>query len=230
MSRAAITSSPPRAPVRPSAARSARTAASFSVSTSRSRISTRPLTMVVRRRRPASRRPGGRSGRTSAAAAARRVSTTMTSARLPASSDPTCRAEPSAARAADGRHLQRDAGAGSARGSLARHLLQERGLPHRLEHVEVVVAGRAVGAEPDRDAGRHTPRPAPCRSPASCCFRGCARRRRPRLQHRHVVGPSHTPCAPECAAPEAERRRRYAVGVRVVPSAQPSPSSSVSSR
>ena len=39
------------------------------------------------------------------------------------------------------------------RGSLRHELVQKRRLAHRLEHVEVVVAGGAVGAEAERDAG-----------------------------------------------------------------------------
>ena len=58
-------------------------------------------------------------------------------------------------------------------------LVQERRLPHRLEHVEIVVAGGAVGAEADaRRRRRASRRPWRCRSPASCCSRDCATRRR----------------------------------------------------
>ena len=45
-------------------------------------------------------------------------------------------------------------GAGIARGIVGRQLVEEGRLAHRLEHVEVVVAGRAVGAEADGNAGR----------------------------------------------------------------------------
>ena len=83
---------------------------------------------------------------------------------------------------------------------IVRHqLVQERRLPHRLEHVEIVVAGRPVGA---RARASHlpsgTPAPAPCRWRASCCSRGCARR------------PRHAPAArpPRPADPDAVRGER----------------------
>ena len=51
-----------------------------------------------------------------------------------------------------GRHLEGRAGADRTR--IARgQLVEKRRLAHRLEHVEVVVAGGAVGPKPDRDPG-----------------------------------------------------------------------------
>ena len=55
---------------------------------------------------------------------------------------------PSAARPVDRRHLERDRRRDRAR-IAGDELVQERRLAHRLEHVEVVVAGGAVGAEAD---------------------------------------------------------------------------------
>ena len=81
---------------------------------------------------------------------------------------------PERARAVDRRHLERDR-RGNRAGIAGGQLVQERRLAHRLEHVEVVVAGGAVGAEADGNAGRaHRRRPARRRSPASCCSRDCA--------------------------------------------------------
>ena len=96
----------------------------------------------------------------------------ITSARLPGSSEPIWRVH------ARARARRRSSPCSSAvlrrhRARIARlQLVQERRLAHGLEHVEVVVARRAVGAEADVDARRaHRRAPAPCRSPASCCFR-----------------------------------------------------------
>ena len=60
---------------------------------------------------------------------------------------------PSARRPADRRHLQRRRAPSAPRVASLCSLCRSDGLPHRLEHVEIVVARRAVGAEPDRDAG-----------------------------------------------------------------------------
>ncbi len=71
---------------------------------------------------------------------------------MPGSSDPIACSMPSA-RAPSMVAISSAARAGMARGSLVAQLVQEGRLAHRLEHVEIVVAGRAVGAEADRDAG-----------------------------------------------------------------------------
>ena len=109
-----------------------------------------------------------------------RASTTVIrSARLPASSDPISRVHARARARRRSSPCPAPSAPAPRVGSLRRELGEERRLAHRLEHVEVVVAGGAVGAEAERDAGRQVlRRPARCRSPASCCFRGCARRRR----------------------------------------------------
>ena len=78
--------------------------------------------------------------------------TMMTSARLPASSEPMRACWPST-RAPPIVAISSASGALIARRIHGHQLLLERGLPHGLEHVEVVVAGGAVGAEPDVDAG-----------------------------------------------------------------------------
>ena len=131
-------------------------------------------------------------------ARAESIDTMIRSARLPGSSDPIMPLQPQRARAADGRHVQRRRAPAPRVGSLRRQLVQERRLPHRLEHVEVVVAGGAVGAEAERDAGRQVfgtgavplasfmllsglcDTPTPCRFENLRCPRRRPRRRAPR--------------------------------------------------
>ena len=76
----------------------------------------------------------------------------MRSASLPASSEPSSLLAADHACAADGRHFESGARADDPR-ILRRQLVQKRRLAHGFEHVEVVVAGRAVGAESERHAG-----------------------------------------------------------------------------
>ena len=100
--------------------------------------------------------------------------------------------------------------AGTAVGSRVRQLGQKRRLPHRLEHVEVVVAGGPVGPEPQRRRRPpDTSSPAPSRWRASCCSRDCATRR-PAAGARIgdvLVGHPHAVRRQGPRAPEADRRR-----------------------
>ena len=105
--------------------------------------------------------------------AADRDRSTMRSARLPASIDPMSASSPSVrapARVAIHERVARRQRAGP-----ASRRLQQRGEAHLVEHVEVVVAGRAVGAERHGDAARpHRRRPARCPIPASGSSSGSA--------------------------------------------------------
>ena len=80
------------------------------------------------------------------------MSTTIRSARLPRSSEPICRSIPSA-RAPPIVAISSAVAAPTRAGIGGLQLVQERGHAHRLEHVEVVVAGGAVGAQAERHAG-----------------------------------------------------------------------------
>ena len=87
------------------------------------------------------------------------------------------------ARAQDGRH--RDGLLGRDYGGIAgAHLLQIGRQVHFFHHVEIVVAaGRAVGAEADRNAERQEASPpARCRWPVSCCWRAMRHAGAVRLQ------------------------------------------------
>ena len=77
------------------------------------------------------------------------------------------------------------------------HLLQQRRHAHRLEHVEIVVARRAVRAEARvhavRDPFRSRPR---CRSRVSCCCSGLCDTPTPRFARMSMsASSSHTPWA-----------------------------------
>ena len=91
--------------------------------------------------------------------------------------------------------------ADSARGSIVCSLGKKRRLAHRLEHVEVVVARRAIGAQSDGDAGLAHEATGPWlhRSRASCCFPDCAPRHLPPREQ-----------APMSAGDRARRRGRPA--------------------
>ena len=139
------------------------------------------------RRRPWPRRRGGRRRRRAGAGARRRGPTTTRSARLPASSEPSSVLHAQRARAAQGRHLQH--GRGGRGGGIAGGVLgQQRGRHHLLEHVEVVVAGRAVGAQAQAHAlGEHLAHRAPPPRRASCCSAGSGPRPRSRLLQQRAV-------------------------------------------
>ena len=135
------------------------------------------------------------------------------SARLPGSSEPICASMPSA-RAPPIVAISSAVRAGTARGSLGLQLVQERRLPHRLEHVEVVVAGGAVGAEADGDAGRaHARRPAvPLASfmlLSGLCETPTWRRARIAMS----AGVTQTPCAASVRGPQKPIDSRYRAGV-----------------
>ncbi len=126
---------------------------SFNVVTRRSRIRIRPVDdHRPGRRRRRSRRRGARADRTSASARAVRIETR--SGRRACRARATRASRPSRSPVAPSMVAIRIAvAAGSARGSLRVQLLQKGRLAHRLEHVEVVVAGSTVGAEADGHAG-----------------------------------------------------------------------------
>ena len=124
-------------------------------------------------------------------------------------------AMPSARAPSMRRHLERRRGRQRPR-IAGRELVQERRLAHRLEHVEVVVAGGAVGAETDGHAGAlHRDHRRRCRSPASCCSRDCATRRRaarPRIAMSAGVEPARA-CAASVRPPQKPIDSRNCVGV-----------------
>ncbi len=160
------------ASVRPSAA-SAETSALSMRTGSPSRPGPRHRRWSCGRRCRERRRPASSTDRRRARGAGWSRSTTMRSARLPASIDPISCSRPSV-RAPARVAIHSTSRAGSAPGSSA-HRLQHRGKAHLVEHVEAVVAGRAVGAQRDRDALLPASRrPARLRIRASDWSRGSA--------------------------------------------------------
>ena len=142
--------------------------------------------------------------------------TTITSARLPGSSEPICASIPSARAPPMRRHLER----GRARSRPA-------------DRPSAACAGTTPAASPRTCRGRccwprrrcrgraatpprGTPGPAPCRSRASCCSRGCAtRRRRARCRIAISASDTQTPCAARTPGPQKSERSRYADRSRV---------------
>ena len=106
--------------------------------------------------------------------------TMIRSARLPASSDPISRSSPSA-RAPPIVAISSAVAAGTAARIARLQLVQGTrpgASPRTCRGRCCWRRRRCRGRAPRRPPG--TSSPAPCRSPASCCFPGCARRRRPR--------------------------------------------------
>ena len=146
---------------------------------------------------------------------ARASTTTMRSARLPGSSEPICAVHADRPRALDRRHARATSPAGSVRGSLRRELVQERRLAHRLEHVQVVVAGRAIGAEPDRHAGRAQRRHRRGAAGQLHVALGIVRHADLALRAGSAMsaGVRCTPCAASVRGPKKPSESRYATGV-----------------
>ena len=122
------------------------------VSTLRSRTTTRPATSTVRTSAPRAAYTIAETGWCMGVRWGARVSSRMRSACLPGSSDPISAASPSRPGALDGRHAQDLVGRQDRRVA-AGHLVQFGCEVHGLEQVEIVVAGAAVGPQPDRNAG-----------------------------------------------------------------------------
>ena len=121
----------------------------------------------------------------------------MTSAALPAHERADLAGEAERARAVDRGHAQRRR-RGECRGVAGDVLAEQRGRLHLGEHIESVVAGGAVGAERDVDAGvRAAARRGTARSRASGSSAGNARRsRRPSPAARSRAAVSCVACTP----------------------------------
>ena len=152
---------------------------------------------VRARPRPSRRRRGARRGRRAGAARAARTADHDDVRALAGLQRADAVLHAQRPRAAEGRHLQHRGRGGDGR-IAGRVLGQERGRQHLLEHVEVVVAGGAVGAQAQPQPFRqHLARPAPRPTRASCCSAGSGRRRRPPPSGcARSPGVSQTPCAP----------------------------------
>ena len=201
--------SPPRAPCRPSPAPRRGSPLRSASASCRSLISTLPWTIVVRTSSPRvdvdqvrdrvvhRRLPGRRHAHDDDVRALARFER------------PEAVAHPERARAADRRHLERRARTHGARdrSSAACAGATPSASPRTCRDRCCSRRRRCPGRSPRRPPG--TPAPAPCRWPASCCFRGCATRRRRAVRRIAISGSeTQTPCAASTPGPRNPRPSR----------------------